>query len=68
MSDKENDHQSDSTISCGEFYELFKRACEKVINEEVEIKKDLDSTFFIVSKTNDSSVTGTTQTDVIVQK
>ena len=68
LSDKGNDHLLDSTISCGEFYELFKKACEKVINGEVEVKKDLYSTFFIVSKTNDSSVTGTTQTDVIVQK
>ena len=68
LSDKENDHQSDSTISCDEFYEHFKRACEKVINGDVEIKKDLDSPFLGVSKINDSSVTGTTQTDVIVQK
>ena len=68
LSDKGNDSLSDSIISCDEFYEHFKSACEKVLNGEVEIRKDLNSTFFPVSTINSSSVTGSTQTNIVAHR
>lgn len=64
---KDKGTSTSTCVSCEEFYNDFKTACEEVMNKP-RLTKNLDADYFVETEQGDASITGSTATNCFIQK